>query len=265
MRSVVKRLYTSKHFTIKAIVIVQNRCLHQIATELSNVYCLPGTNSLLDFSAYIEGLNFLKLKNIDDSALFLNDTLFTKLPTTYILKRMSETIPQSQSILEPCAVSFKSNYSFFLQRNPWSHFYDHLCTAVFFANRHAASLLLSAYNDLNNKLNQIGEISYEDLEAIIGKKFSTYLTLVLFSSNANWKPQIEPNQSKKLKNKKALCFYLEHYFSSLIQNSNGGVIYINLGKHHLHFFLRHQLSLTLWKIKSLTSSQYKNENIDVNN
>jgi hypothetical protein len=265
MRSLVQRLYTSTHFSVKAVVVVQNKESQPLGLALKNVFCIPGTNSLLDFSAYIEGLNFLKEQNIDDSALFLNDTLFTKLPTAYILKRMSETIPLSQCISAPCVVSFRSKYGFFLQRNPWSNFHEHLCTATFFANSHATSLLIKTYYELNDKLKKVAHINDESIETLIGKKFAGYLNLVLFSSNANWKPEIGPTLFKQLRNKKALCFYLEHYFSSLIQNSDGGIVYINLGKHQLYFFIKHQLSLMLWKIKLLISAVYKNENIDANN
>lgn len=254
LEALVKNILKSGLFKIKSLVIVHNN--PDVITDFKFndvIHHINGSNQLLDFSAYREGLAYLRENKLDDAALFLNDTLFTKLPYTYILKRLSETIFLSQSLDVSCLVGFRSNYDFFLQRNPWSGSESHFCAAVFYANSKASSLLADTYDELKEQYN-FNQLSGELIEKITGKQFFSYLKLVLFNKNSRWQPELTKSKLELLIFHKALCFYLEHYISALVQKSDGGVIYINNGKYFLRFKIFSYTSFISWKARMLIRS-----------
>lgn len=254
LEKLVKNILKSKLFIIKSIVIVHNNSGAINDFKFKDViHHISGSNQLLDFSAYREGLEYLRANKLDDAALFLNDTLFTKLPYHYILKRLSKTIFLSQSLNVPCLVSFRANYDFFLQSNPWSGASSHFCAAVFYANSEASSLLVNSYDNLRKECS-FNQLSDALIEKITGKQFFGYLRLVLFNEKSRWQPELTQSKLEPLIFKKALCFYLEHYLSALVQQSDGGIIYINNGKYFLSFKIYSYISFISWKARMLIRS-----------
>jgi len=77
---------------------------------------------------------------------------------------------------------------------------------------------------------------YYRLRRLCGDKFFNYLRLVHFDSREiGWKPILKFEQASTLLLLKGTCFYLEHAYASVVQNSNGGIIFVNVGWRALYF------------------------------
>ncbi|MCM2295585.1 hypothetical protein [Rhodoferax sp.] len=261
LQDVVRRLLTSQLFDLRMLVVVHNGDYMELNLEglndvMGRVSQVTGSNMLLDFSAFYEGLAFLKEGEMDSGVLFMNDSLFTKLPSWWILRRLACDLDYSERLDVPCMVGFSADYRFFLQNNPWSGAQSYICSACFFANAKAIGLLRSLTERCMAAFpNNYSENNAEDvglrLAELIGTKFHSYLKLVLLTPTGGvWRPALSIGHIPEMQIRKALCFYLEHRLSGAIQLADGGLIFINRGKHRLGFAVRLYFTLFLWKMRT---------------
>jgi hypothetical protein len=243
-----KQLINSLHFLQRFfksvnIVIITNSNIYQIEEiigKVNNIKIIQGTNKLFDFSAYYEG--WLQYPPDISDAVFINDTLFMKYPYKWILKKISNDIEKiNENIYGPLAISFSGEYDYILTKNPWSGSSRHICSAIFYTNHYACSIFINLIKECLDIFFPDGKILFQEELGkkylyVFGKSFYFYLSILLFSSNNScWKPNIDVQINQKTISQKAICYYLEHRFSGLIEEQNGGIIYINRGKYKLIF------------------------------
>jgi hypothetical protein len=258
LQEAVKRLLNSSSFFVKTLIVVHNGDqkgdqLASLGGSSTNVRQVDGTNRLFDFSAYVEGLEALTDEERQSGVLFINDSAYIKLPANWILKKIGEDCGFALKIDVPCIVGFGATYQFFLQINPWSDTPKYICSACFFANSMAIMLLKSLFLEgitaLNRGLNFPTSVD-EVVEALVGRKFHCYLQLLLFTPTGGaWSPRAEVAHLPDMQLRKAICFYLEHRLSAVVQINDGGLIFINRGISRVNFTLRLYFAQVIWKIK----------------
>lgn len=262
LQVVIRRLFASNLFNLRMLVVVHNGDYVELNLEnytdlAGRVHQVNGSNSLLDFSAFHEGLDSLNDGEMESGVLFMNDSLFTKLPSWWILRRLSLDLVHAQRVDVPCMVGFGADYRFFLQSNPWSKAQSYTCSACFFANDKAIGILRSLIACCMAAFpNDTFEKNTEDiglkLTKLTGARFHSYLKLILLNSTGGvWRPTFSVGHIPHMQLRKAICFYLEHRFSGEIQLADGGLVFINRGRHRFGFTVRLYATLFFWKIQTL--------------
>lgn len=222
-------------------VLVQNND-NIIDYKYKNWIILKGTNKMLDFSAYYEGLTYFQNELTEgDPILFFNDTLFLKHDFYFSLKELFKYLDLITEIQLNAMVGFKSNYNSICLVNPWSNIDAFIPTYVFLINYNAICVF-------NNILHEIYSLNLEMNEEIfdslpISSKFKELLKAHTFYSKSpiTWKNSNINSLDIQLLCKKALCVYFEHKLSGEI-GSNGGLIFLNASRRfQIHFLLRETL------------------------
>lgn len=248
LTSILNFLLADNLFNIARVVVVQNgrKINLKIKKNENKLILIEGSNGLLDFSAFLEGADQLDDEEIESGILFFNDTLFTKWPSWWILKKISNDLSSAASLDVPCLVGFGASYPFFLQENPWSKSNSYMCSAAFYANVHAVKVLTKITKNCIENVNLVVANSLDEkiIKEYVGEKFYSYLKILLLKSSGGvWRPSGKERFSSEMRIKKAFCFYLEHYFSASVQMRQGGLIFINRGKYKFVFQLRTKISL----------------------
>lgn len=198
----------------------------------SSFQVMRGSNYLYDIGAYLEGLQSLDYEF--DYCLLVNDSLFIKWPSSFVIEKIASDLHSIPLIDEPVVIGFSGEYQYVIQSNPWSGERKHLCTAAFCVNNAASKVFMETVSDAwrqfqisNNK--NLDEMRFS-LKAICGHKFYSYVNMIFLSSGSRIWGHDSMQDVDAMKIKKAICFYIEHKYSGLIDLCDGGSVYVNRGR-----------------------------------
>ena len=224
----IKPLLEEKIF--EDIIIVVNNINYE--SSVNGVNTIIGTNSLLDFSAYHEGLKKIEIvkPTFSGVTLFINDSFFIKFPYKYVLKKIINDLKEN-AIDGPLGFSISGTYDFYLTSNPWANTNKHMCGAIFALNQNALNSFKSLLIELDFIKSKL--LKPFDLSVFVDKSFFNYIDLLLFSKNKVWKPLHDLEVSQEMLIKKSLAFYAEHKLTADLNNAGGGIIYANRGFNNL--------------------------------
>lgn len=213
-------------------VVVSNNPSHTWQTAPSGLQPLRGSNSLLDFSGYFEGLVAL-LKSFPDAALgnvlFVNDSLVTKHAASVLLQRVIALDRLLQQIAVPALGGKLDPYRAFCLKNPWSGHAGYITSFCFLLNTQSLVLLqqLAAEAEAAGLLGGLpladplwGHGLPHDLREMIRAH------LLYEGSPMRW-PGTDKSPSELLQ-RKACCAFFEHRLSGLVGQA-GVVVPINAG------------------------------------
>lgn len=138
------RTLAARHGSDLRGVVVCNNPAHTRPSKSGDLHFLAGTNDLLDFSGYFEGLEHLNSvwpQAGDDNVLFVNDTLITKHAAGCILGRVLGLDALLRQLQLPAIAGKFDPYRSICLRNPWSGHGGFITTFCFLLNAAAQPLL----------------------------------------------------------------------------------------------------------------------------
>lgn len=188
------------------------------ASNISHTY-VQGSNSLLDISAYHEGLDLLTHTFTRfDFFLFSNDSTFARYSfstlLSLIIRRIKKPILMSSKL--PIIVGHKGIYNDVIHANPLSNLTFFLPTDFFALNKFSISLAVELYSNL---------IHIECELSSSAAPFEHFLQYLFDHQQGVWEPAVHHNITMDLLKKKRASVIYEHYLSGLIAN-NSGIIHI---------------------------------------
>ncbi|BAL97474.1 hypothetical protein RGE_41380 [Rubrivivax gelatinosus IL144] len=226
------RKIARRHGATLDLVVVANNPRHAMAMAPSWFDLVPGSNELLDFSGYFEGLqrhqsraSIIQCRSV----LFVNDSLFTKHAAEQILGRVLRLEPLVQQILPPAICGKLDCYRSFAMNNPWSGLPGYITSFCFALNKEALQSLerlpaLAELDGVDSTLMPDSSDWGRGLPTVIREYLRAHLSYP--SSPYRW-PRAA-NASTQLLSRKAACAYFEHRMSGVI-GSSGVLLPINAG------------------------------------
>lgn len=225
-------------------IVVANNPDHDLGAR-PGWQTIRGSNAIMDFSAYYEGLSALAASGLPQEAvLVLNDTVFTDHNSYWNLK---EVLKYRQFVAEvdlPCIVGKVDDYPSVCFHNPWSGLNAYVSSFCFLLNRPGQEAFLRVYERLPEEFPATTlPVTHPDWGKQLDPVFRTYLRLHLttdFDPNSWYKAKKYNNNSRILQTK-AFCVYLEHRLSGEI-GRNGVIIAFNAwAKAKVKYFLMERL------------------------
>lgn len=125
-------------------VVVSNNMAHAWTAMPRGVEILRGSNQLLDFSGFFEGLDHLLVRDPEAAAsnvMFVNDTLVTKHAATCILSRVLSLDVLLENLRVPAMGGKLDPYRAICMRNPWSGHPGYITSFCFVLNSLALPLM----------------------------------------------------------------------------------------------------------------------------
>lgn len=246
---IIKKLAFTKKLGCCEVIVVVNNPKHFNRINFQNV--VQGSNNILDFSAYREGLVHIKKidKECNKIILFINDSLFIKHPYKYIVNKLASDF-EYKNEKQAMAYSFSGKYNFYFDKNPWENTQLHLCGAAFALNLHGLKVFEILYDSVYAET--INVKSHDQLVNLYGNKFYNFINIILIKNNKVWKPINfkEINNTDYLK--KSIAFYLEHKLTANLIKNDAGIIYINRYNNEYVFIFKTIVNKILQKLKLLT-------------
>jgi len=214
-------------------VIVCNRA-QQVPARLqdSGFDVVAGSNGLLDYSGFFEGLERLLSTRPESEAgnvLFVNDSLFTKHAASCILGRVLGLDSLLQQLQVPAMAGKLDPYRSICLRNPWSGHDHYVSSFCFLLN----ALALPQMRHLMDEATSVGALIDRPVHhaawgtgipALLRESIRSHL--VYGGSPFLWPPASCSNA--ELLRKKACCVYFENRLSGAI-GSEGALVPINAG------------------------------------
>lgn len=243
-----RKLDFAKKLGCCEIIVVVNNPKYFNQINFQNV--VQGSNDILDFSAYREGLAHVKKIDIDCNKiiLFINDSLLVKHPYKYIINKIASDF-EYKSAKQAMAYSFSGKYNFYFDKNPWENTQLHLCGAAFALNLHGLKIFETLYDCV--RAETINVKSHEQLESLYGKNFYNFINVILIENNRVWKPINYTAISNVDYLKKSLAFYFEHKLTANLIKNNAGIIYINRYNHEYVLIFKTIVNKIFRKLKFL--------------
>jgi len=214
---------------------------------------LTGSNALLDFSGFFEGLERLLAARPEAAAgnvLFVNDTLFTKHAASCILGRLFGLDALLRHLKVPAIAGKLDRYRSVYLRNPWSGHDRYVSTFCFLLNAAA----LPQLRRLTQEAESAGALLDRPLDdetwgagipALLREHIRAHLVY-------EGSPYLWPSASRsnpELLRKKACCVYLENRLSGAI-GGDGALVPINAGpRSQVAIFVRELLARVAREIK----------------
>lgn len=200
------------NYTYNLIIVNNNPKFSNISSKFR---IIQGSNELLDFSGYVEGLKYLGYSG-RESIIFINDTLFIKHPYKLILKELLFSYGYIYKLSIPIIVGKSDSYSTFYIKNPISGISKYISTFCFMLNSKGIDIFICIYNKITNN------ISILDRDI-----FNNFITLHFYEKNFSLNiaaNTIIMNQLELDKKKKTI--EIEHSLTGLI-SLQGAIIPIN--------------------------------------
>ncbi len=220
------KLNNKYNFIIIGVIITNNNLFH-FQNKYDNWIVKNGSNSILDFSAYFEGLNLIKDKiNESSPILFFNDTLIFKHDFSFSINEIFKYYDLMNEINFAAMAGFKSNYNSICLKNPWSNNSVFIPTYLFLLNVQGFKILNQIKESINFENLIIDENIFDSINA--NPQFIELLKshTIYNQSPLSWNKNNYKIQDLNLFYKKAFCVYLEHRLSGEISNV-GGLIFLN--------------------------------------
>jgi hypothetical protein len=226
--SKVEKIAFKNKLSIRGVVVCNKK--QSKIYNIKNWDIINGSNSILDFSAYYEGISFLLKDNyFFHNTLFLNDSLFLKHDYYFSLNQILKFNFLANEIKLPCLVGFRSFYSSICLENPWSKSPSFIPTYLFLLNTNAINVFLSlqqyAIKDeifIENFFNSNKKLNPQFIELIKAH-------LIYKNSPLKWAGGDYYSVDNLTVNKKARCVYFEHRLSGEI-SKNGALLFVNAAR-----------------------------------
>lgn len=218
VRGYLDRLAQKSGVTLSG-VIVDNRVGAKPAVA-GRWRVVPGSNALMDMSAYREGAALLMSLPAEPSrVLFLNDTTFTEHDAAAIIDRLLRYRDFVGNLDIPAIVGKVDRYSSVCFANPWSGLNAYVSSYAFLLNARALPLLVRAYDEIDTDMGD-GAIDIVDpaWASQLHQGFRAYLRLHLttdYDPLSWYRLRRSPVEAATLR-KKARCVYLEHRLSGSV-------------------------------------------------
>jgi hypothetical protein len=213
-------------------VVVSNNAAHAWTAMPREPEILRGSNRLLDFSGYFEGLDHLRVRHpkaVASNVLFVNDTLVTKHAAACILGRVLGMDALVGSLRVPAMSGKLDPYRAICMRNPWSGHSSYITSFCFLLNSLALPLMqqLTADAQADGVLGgaEIGDLSWGRQ---LPDDFREMLRAHLLYPDSPFLWPAARSSSSDLLRRKASSSYFEHRLSGHLGRS-GVVVPINAG------------------------------------
>lgn len=226
------RRIAQRHGTALRGVMVCNSASHALSSEGPDFDTVRGSNAILDFSGYFEGLERLLAAHADaasGSVLFVNDTLLTKHASDCILGRLLALDGLLQQMRVPAIAGKLDPYRSVCLRNPWSGHDSYISSFCFLLNVHALPAMRRLIDDaasdgvlLDRPIED--EAWGQGVPVLLREHIRAHLAY-------EGSPYLWPLASRKdadLLRKKACCVYFENRLSGAI-GQDGAIVPINSG------------------------------------
>jgi len=214
-------------------VIVCNRSQQvQVRLQDSRFDLIQGSNALLDFSGFFEGMERLlstRSEAASSNILFVNDTLFTKHAASCILGRVLDLDVFLERLSAPAISGKLDPYRAICMRNPWSGHSGYITSFCFLLNSLALPLMrqLPADAHIDGLLGdaEVGDLGWgSQLPHDLREMLRAHL---LYPGSPLLWPAARSSNSDLLR-RKAASSYFEHRLSGHLGKS-GVVVPINAG------------------------------------
>jgi hypothetical protein len=226
-------------------IIVDNAAA-AIATSLPDWHVIAGSNTLMDFSGYCEGMAVLGEPK--GAVLVLNDTLFTDHNAGFILERLlryHEFIGGSDS---PAIAGKVDHYSSVCFANPWSGANAYVSSFAFLLSAAALPILPRLYAEVDQVMGDPG-LAISDPGWALGlhPRFRAYLRLHLLTDfdPLSWYRLKAGAVAADVLAQKARCVYLEHRLSGEIAREGIILSLFPRGRDKLKFVAMERLGRAL--------------------
>ncbi|HAX3822981.1 TPA: sugar polymerase [Escherichia coli] len=233
-------------YELTGVVISNNHTVEQFKTN--EFYIEAGTNSLFEFSAYKEGIDFLEDKLSPQSGipiLVLNDTLFLKHNAKYILRKIVSYYSTIERAELPAIAGRLDPYNNICYNNPWNAMHGYISSFCMLINQKAAKIIVSCYNELSNYFsNNDLDISQPGWGIQIESRLREFIRshLIDIHTDTVWYQAKLLHNDKKRINIKAKCVFMEHFISGKIGESGIVISIFPTWKGKVLNFLNEQLS-----------------------
>ena len=201
-------------------VVVANRFKEDEHRIKSDWAVIRGSNRVHDFSAYAEGLDYLRsVGKHTDNVLFLNDTLFEKHHPVANLRALLRQFHLLSQVQAPAIVGKSDVYRTACHLNPWSGLNLYISTYCFGLNHAACSILNGIDTFATKDLGPIdGEISSKTWGLGLTAGFREFIRcfLIYEQPDFRWEGRDLHAGDKRLLSVKARCIYSEHRLSGEI-------------------------------------------------
>lgn len=204
-------------------VIISNNNKYQDYKSVHNFEIIAGSNCLFEFSAYHEGItNILEKKEQNTPILIINDTLFTKHNSNYILKKTLCFYNTVNRISNPVMVGRFDPYNNILYSNPWNDHPGYISSFCMLVNHSGAEIISSCYDTLKDFFPDNGscadDINNPDWGAGVNYQLREFIRshLLDIGTETSW---YQANNYKKDISRldiKGKCVFMEHYISGVI-------------------------------------------------
>jgi len=185
-----------------------------------NLHIKSGSNLILDFSGYYEGLESLRKRNENfQKVLLLNDSLFTDHPWRYGMRKISNYYFALDKMgPDPVIVGRLDRYITSCLSNPWSGSYGYISSYMFLMNVEAADIFAKEYRRfLYNYTNDIILYSQKFVEdAPVQMKAQIRYQLSMQGFPGAWHKLDSPKIDDALLSKKSLTIYFEHFNTGMV-------------------------------------------------
>lgn len=223
-------------------VVVSNNAAHSCPAESDELRFLRGSNELLDFSGYFEGLEHLLSvwpQAANDNLLFVNDTLVTRHAAGSVLGRVLGLDALLRQLQLPAIGGKLDPYRSICLRNPWSGQPGFVTTFCFLLNARALPAMRRLRVDAATDGVLVAAAPGDDAWGCrLAPVFREFIRAHVAYAGS---PYLWPSAAKSdppLLHKKACCVYFEGRLSGAI-GAEGAVLPINSGpRSRTDLFLR---------------------------
>ncbi|HGK7506176.1 hypothetical protein [Kluyvera cryocrescens] len=231
-------------FSLSGVIVINNS--HGFEFEHKDFLIIRGDNSLFEFSAYDQGIqSLLTIHRNELSApiLIINDTLFTKHNTKFIL---TKTIAYYNAIsrISVCAMAGRFDpYNNICFSSPWSNYPGYISSFCMLVNQEAGMKILDCYSKLpDNFNNNTINIKDKDWGNGIEPKLKEFIRSHLLDTETDtvwYQARLYKDNNFRL-DTKAKCVFMEHYISGKVGASGVLLSIIPTWKGRLLHFLNEQ-------------------------
>jgi hypothetical protein len=197
-------------------IIVDNAARSATAT-IDGWQVLAGSNELMDFSGYCEGL--AALESHQGAVLVLNDTLFTDHNAGFMLERLLRYHEFVAGCGVPAIVGKVDRYNSVCFVNPWSGINAYVSSFAFLLSDPALEILPKLYATVSDIMGDaLLPVDDPSWASMLDPRFRAYLRLHLLTDfdPLSWYRLKSGAVTADMLARKARCVYLEHRFSGEI-------------------------------------------------
>jgi hypothetical protein len=231
-------------------VVVGNNADHSWPADCDGLRFLHGSNELLDFSGYLEGLEHLLVvepASASDNVLFVNDSLFTKHAAGCLVRHVLGLDPLLRQIRLPAICGKQDPYRWISLRNPWSGHPGFVTTFCFMLNATALPMIRRLRDDAQADGLFVDAPPDDDAWGMgLSASFREFIRVHVSYAGSPYLWPAAPGSDARLLRKKACCVYFESRLSGAI-GAEGVVLPINAGPRSRSDIFVRELAARAWR------------------